>query len=257
MNPLLLGSLALGGGLLGGLGGALLLQPAPTPSSAPGSAALELEPEEAPDLEAQQRRIRQLESEVSSLQVALSVLEARMTERREEIVAAVDEPGEFGAGSPEIAGGLAGSPQLMEGLVDARVQEILEARDEEEAEERERAMAEMRDRRVSAQLDRLRRELNLDDFQSVEMKRILVGTDQKRLDFFMKMRESGQWDRDLMRDSLETIRSEARDEVALVLTPSQLEGYDGIMTDNRGWGGGPPRGGFRGLRDDDPPRDGR
>jgi hypothetical protein len=128
-----------------------------------------------------------------------------------------------------------GADQL-EGLV-LNVLEAKEDRDREERDERRReAMEERMDERVA----KLTEELGLNGYQAGEMKRILTDEQTTRDEFFTKMREGGNWDREAMRDSMEEIRTTSRTALQTVLSASQ---YDQYVEQDSGFGGFGRRGG--------------
>lgn len=117
--------------------------------------------------------------------------------------------------SPEEGG--APLADLVTGLIEERDLREREAR----AEARRSAAAERIERRVAE----LATELGLSSFQSAEMQSILTDEELGREAFFDDLRDTGAFDRDLMRARMKDLRDTTLAAAHGLLTPEQYDGY--------------------------------
>ena len=118
-------------------------------------------------------------------------------------------------------------------------------RDEERVESEQR-WADARQKELDTRIERYAEELNLDSFQTEEMRTLLTDEQVRRGDLMTAAREDGTWE--TLREDVRTIRDETREGLALVLTPEQMDQYDQSSRGGRGrgdFGGGAGGGGGR------------
>jgi len=106
---------------------------------------------------------------------------------------------------------------------------------EEEREEDEQRWADARQKQLEAQIERYAKELNLDSFQTEEMRTLLTDEQTRRGELMTAARETGAWE--TLREDVRAIRDETREGLSLVLTPEQMEQYEQSSRGGRGRGG--------------------
>ena len=116
---------------------------------------------------------------------------------------------------------------------------VLDQKEEREEEARRLRREEARVERLTRRMEELTAELGLSPYQQDEMMAILNDEAARRDTLISAMRETGDFDRRAVRESMETLRGETRMSLETVLTPEQLQQYE----DSEGG-----RGGFRGPR---------
>ena len=95
---------------------------------------------------------------------------------------------------------------------------------EEEREESEQRWADARQKELEARVERYAKELNLDSFQTEEMRTLLNDENVRRGELMTAARETGGWE--TLREDVRAIRDETREGLALVLTPEQMKQYE-------------------------------
>lgn len=234
MNRFLLLLLVAAGGFAGGALSHFLLPAAPA-----GPVATAPVLPESPAVPEEAGRVARLEGEVAALRAALNSLELSVLERRE--VAAADAPGSSSDPQRHPA---STEPDgfVPDGFLDDRIGAVLEERERAREMDRQARWQAAREQRLARQVERLSEALGLDDYQAGEMSRILQEADDARLETFTAMRESGDFDRVAVRESMRAIRAESIEALQLVLTPQQLEQYESMQDDFGGFGRPPVRG---------------
>ena len=133
----------------------------------------------------------------------------------------------------------ANAPQLETFVLD-----VLDQKEEREEAARRERREQARAERLDLRMGELTEALGLSPYQADEMRTILAGESARRDALITQMRESGDFDRRAMRESMETVRGEVHGALETVLTPEQLDAYQAL---DRGPGrGGPDGGGRRG-----------
>ncbi|MCB9898154.1 MAG: hypothetical protein H6825_09140 [Planctomycetes bacterium] len=125
------------------------------------------------------------------------------------------------------------------------VASALETIRQREDEQREADRKALMEQRLDERLGELATEIGLDTWQQNEMKTLFTDTGARRDEIFAKARESGDFGG--MRDAMQAIDAERGSKLASIMTPSQLEKYNEMGGIERGFFGGPGRGGFGGF----------
>lgn len=183
-------------------------------------------------------KYRALEAQHAALQASFDSLELTvegLANRREAVIEAAPST-DVEADTSAYADREAMPYTLEEEMRFAAYLENLEKKKEEEEQlERERRRQEQMVRRV----DRLAEQLGLDAYQKGEMQRVLSESEATTREYFAKLRESGEWDRDAVRTGMEELNQKTNDQLAGFLTPDQLTQYQESNTGfNRFFGGG-------------------
>ena len=257
-GPLL--AVALLGGFAAGSVGGMLFSPAGTEANQ--EPLLASADAGSGDQDSLEDKYRALQAQNATLQASLDQLEMKVSSianRREAVSTPVEAVEQADTGR-DYADQAAVPYTLEEEMRFAAYVENLEKQKEAEREaDRERRRQEQMDRRV----DRIAEELGLDDYQKGEMKRVLAESEQTTRDYFAKMRESGEWDRDAVRQGMADLNEKTNQALGSFLTPDQLTKYQesnsgfnrffgggggGDLAGGRGGNTGGGRGGFNALQ---------
>lgn len=230
-------------GLLGGVVGALIFSPAPSsePNTSTEASASGVSIEK--QLEQMQEQLDGLSRSVDLHGSTLSQLEDSQDNIAEDFAKSLAKgvlPDGTPLQMPMNMGDLPAGPGF-----DTMVAAVIEQRDQEEAEARDLRRQEAQERQIEERSKRLAEELGLDAVQTDQLAKVMTETSDARTKYFQEMRENGTWDRDAIREGMETLRVEESEKLADFLTPTQLEQY-GEQSNSfggRGFGGG---GGTRG-----------
>lgn len=191
-------------------------------------------------------KYRSLEARNASLEATVEQLELQvqsLANRREAV--ASPEAVEVPENDTKYASAEAVPYTLEEEM---RFRAYVENLEKQKEEERELEREQRREEQLVRRVDRMAEELGLDDYQKGEMVKVLGESEQATRDYFAKMRESGDWDRDAMRAGMADLNEKTNQALGAFLTPDQLTKYQESNTGlNRFFGGG-GRGGV-GTRD--------
>ncbi|HEX9793473.1 MAG TPA: hypothetical protein VGC54_05760 [Planctomycetota bacterium] len=243
---LLLAAAAAGGA--GGVLGATLIGPA---SPAPVTEAASGLGGPAGASAAEDDRVKGLESEIASLYLALDMLRQDfVVQGRTELVPTrpTSQPAAGDLAAAEFEGG----DVDWGAALDQRVAAVIEARDEAERKARDERREEQRVKQLEERMQRLQADLGLDNYQTAELGKILGDADLKRREMFesmQNMRDGGNFDRDSIRQMMETVRTDTNARAASLLSPAQMAKFE---TSNafggfgRDFGGGNRGGGANG-----------
>lgn len=236
MKPVLL--LALVGVVTGALGAGLvtaLHDEPPAPASDPAERL------------ALTTRLRALEDEharlvqrVRELELTALVLDHERAPSHElvEPIVEVEAPRAPEAAPAQVAQQTA--ERLLDEELSTRVGEVIAQMRAQEEEQREQAREEARQNLLDEQIAKLTEELGLSYYQAEEMRRILTAQSSQFRAVLEDAREKGTWGS--MRDDLRGLRESTESELAALLSPSQLEGYQGSEWGGAMFGGGRWRG---------------
>lgn len=228
----------LGGFASGTVGGLLFAPSSPAEGNEPLLASGDTG---SGDYESLQSKYRALESQNAALQASVDDLSRTvdsLVNRREAVPMNTPEVAE--AKSDNYADQAAVPYTLEEEMRFAAYIDNLEKKKEEERElEREQRREEQMVRRV----DRLAEELGLDAYQKGEMQRVLSESETATREYFAKLRESGDFDRDAMRQGMADLNQKSTDQLAGFLNAQQLEQYQASNTGFQRFFGGGNRGG--------------
>lgn len=231
-------------GLLGGVVGALVISPAPSAeptTSTEASAGASVEKQ----LEQIQEQVDGLSRSVDLHGSTLSQLEDSQENIAQEMAQSLARgvlPDGTPLQMPLNMGDLPAGPGF-----DSMVAAVIEQRDQEEAAARDQRRQEAQARQIDERSKRLAEELGLDAVQTDQLAKVMTETNEARNAFFQEMRENGTWDRDAIREGMETLRTDESEKLGDFLTPTQLEQYSAQSnTFGGGFGGGGRRGGSGG-----------
>ncbi len=79
----------------------------------------------------------------------------------------------------------------------------------------------------------LKKELNLDDATTEKLGEINLKYSKKRMEIFKEMRESGNFDREKMREKMTELDAEKNKELKKIFTEEQYEQYEKLMKEMR------------------------
>lgn len=219
-------------GLAGGILGSIALGPAADSTdpgtSGQGQPALTSDSELSAVIDAMQGDMAQLGNEISQQKSAIQSLDARLAN-----IQALQ--GNSPSGDP--LAGLDPAEIPSGSSFDAAVNAAIEKREADEAAERDARRAERREEQMERRMENYVTELGLDAAQADQMKTILLETDTARSDLFTEMRDSGNMDRETIRDMMSELNETQNEKLSEVLNPTQMEQYT-EMSSNRGFGGG-------------------
>lgn len=228
-------------GLLGGVVGALVISPAPssepnTSTEATAGASVEKQLEEIQEqLDGLSRSVDLHGSTLSQLEDSQENIAQEMAESLAKGVLPDGTPLQM----PLNMGDMPAGPGF-----DSMVAAVIEQRDQEEAAARDERRREAQAQKIEERSKRLAEELGLDAVQTDQLAKVMTETNDARNAFFQEMRENGTWDRDAIREGMETLRTEESDKLDDFLTPTQLEQYsEQSNTFGGGFGGGRRGGG--------------
>lgn len=248
MNQTTVLTLAVAAGFAGGFVGSIFLAPAGSTGSTAddrGEVALYASEAEVRDLT---ERLQAVESATNSHQLSLGILEGRYEDLAERIPLGPAVPGEAEYGP-------AGDPQLAQGALptgpgfDAAVAAVIEQREAAEQAEREADRERRREEARERRLNQLAGDLGLDETQKTKLGEVMSDMETKREEAFAAMRESGNWDRDQARVTMERLRNYEVESVSAFMTPDQVTKYQESATRNAfGGRGGQTGGAARGGR---------
>jgi hypothetical protein len=228
-------------GLAGGIVGSMVLGPSGgTADSADGGQAqtvLASDSELSGVIESIQGDMAQLGSEISQQKSVLQSLDARLAN-----IQTLQGDGLVG-GTGLNADPLAGLDQseIPSGnSFDAAVNAAIEKREADEAAERDAQRAVRREEQMERRMENYVTELGLDAAQADQMKKILLDGDKARTDYFTELRESGNMDRQAMREAMTELTDTQNEQLGNVLNPTQMEQYSEMASSSRfgGFGGG-------------------
>lgn len=224
-------------GLLGGVVGALVISPAPssepsTSTEASAGASVEKQLEQMQEqLDGLSRSVDLHGSTLSQLEDSQKNIAQEMSESLAKGVLPDGTPLQM----PLNMGDLPAGPGF-----DSMVAAVIEQRDQEEAAARDQRRAEQQQRQIEERSKRLAEELGLDAVQTDQLAKVMTETSEARNHYFREMREAGTWDREAIREGMETLRTEESAKLETFLTPTQLEQYNEQSNSfgGRGFGGG-------------------
>lgn len=198
-------------------------------------------------LRALESRVMLLEREAEANNLAVSELDARVqAATRHEVPAASAAAVASGEGAAPGALDLASTP-TGPGF-DAAVEAAIVRREEAQRQEREAERAQRRDERVQRTVDDLAVELGLDAGQKNSLFAAMKEASTARENFFMAMRDSGNFDREAARKTITEIRDAELAKASAVLNAQQLQRYTEVSDAGRDFGRGGPGGGGQGGR---------
>lgn len=223
----------LGGFAAGTVGGMLFSPSSADPSNEPLLASAEGGGESGDLVD----KYRSLEARNASLEATVESLELQvqsLANRRE----AIASPAEVSV--PEDDAKYASAEAVPYTLEEEmRFRAYVENLEKQKEEERELEREERRQEQLVRRVDRLAEDLGLDDYQKGEMVKVLAQSEQATRDYFAKMRESGDWDRDAMRAGMADLNEKTNQALGAFLGPDQLTKYQESNTGfNRFFGGG-------------------
>lgn len=237
-------AVALLGGFASGTVGGLLFAPSgPNDSNDPLLASVE---GGSGDYESLQKKYSALSGENASLRASLEDLSRTvdsLANRRQAVPTA----------TPEVADKPQSKYSEQEAVPytleeEMRFSAYIENLEKKKEEEREAEREQRRVDQLARRVDRLAEELGLDTHQKGEMQRVLSESESATREYFATMRESGNFDRDAMRQGMTDLNQKTTDQLAGFLNPSQLEQYQASNTGMQRFFGGDAggRGGNRG-----------
>jgi hypothetical protein len=234
-TPVLLLGLVAGlvGGLLGGMvmSGPSAADPAVEQSAAAPSPAARTDadadlPAPAGPLGSDPADLRPLNERLAAVEHELALLQGQVAGRRR-VDQAAPAPGAI-------------DPNTLEPILDQAMSDFLEEREAQQAAERRQREEERRQERLDRQMERLQEQLGLTDAQAHDMQQVLNEADLKRNEFFQSLRESGEFDRDAMRDFMTRAQEETNIALGGILTVEQLASFNETAGQGmRGMFGGP------------------
>ncbi len=245
-TPVLIGLVAgLVGGILGGMvmSGPAAAEPiteqtAAAPAAAPQAGEADL-PAPAGPLGTDPADLRPLDERLAAVEHELALLQGQVAGRRR-VDQAAPAPGAI-------------DPNTLEPILDQAMSDFLEEREAQQAAERRQREEERRQERLDRQMERLQEQLGLTDAQAHDMQQVLNEADLKRNEFFQTLRESGEFDREAVRDFMTRAQEETNIALGGILNVDQLatfnetvgQGMRGFFGGGGGrTGGGGGRGGF-------------
>ena len=227
MNKTSTALLVILGGLAGGLVGSALFSNA--------GESLNDYSAEAPALAVDSLAVpNPLAQRVNALEEDIAILEGQLTRFREEAGRGPRRdvpPPDFRQDNRPLAAA------FHDPAFEETVLEVLESREEAQRRERDERRALQAAERMDRRMERYVEELGLDAYQTQEMSRILLDSEQKARAFFSELRESGNWDREEMRTNMTEMREGTMDQLSSILSVDQLGQYEESSSRNR-WGGG-------------------
>jgi hypothetical protein len=237
-------AVALLGGFASGTVGGLLFAPSgPNDSNDPLLATAEGGPG---DFESLQKKYSALSGENASLRASLEDLSRTvdsLANRRIAIPTAIPEATD----KPESNyADQAAVPYSLE--EEMRFSAYIDNIEKKKEEEREAAREQRREDQLARRVDRLSEELGLDTYQKGEMQRVLSESETATRDYFANLRESGNFDRDTMRQGMADLNQKTTDQLTGFLNPGQLEQYQASNTGFQRFFGGDVGGGRGGNR---------
>lgn len=125
------------------------------------------------------------------------------------------------------------------------VLDVLESKEREEELDRAERRRQLAEERVSERILDYTERLGLSRGQAEDMHGVLLTAQLGREELFGAMRSEGVFDRNTMRDTMREIRDTTHAELAVILSPEQLDEYVESEGGDR-WGGGPGGRGERG-----------
>jgi len=238
---------------------------ASVPAAAVGAGVATLTTREAPldsqavaplggegDLVALRQEFLSLRDENNALRMRLTAVEERAAAAaalREAVIADVTDADGATQGSAEAAapGALAAGelpPRFRDSVATAL--EDIRAEEERDRDDRRREAVEQR---LEDRLDELAIELQLEPYQTDQLRGVISTDTVRRGEIMTEARESGDWGS--LRDAFSESREETRLAVAEILTSEQMEKYEAMGNDRgfRGFGGGGNGGDGGGRRD--------
>ena len=238
-------ALVLVAGFAGGVAGSAFFAPPASDAGDGGSSAAD-QAGLAGDMRDLEERMISVERASEARDLSLSVLEGHYESLASELESRT-APG-AGAVGPD------GEPLILDpGSIptgagfDAAVAAVIEQREAAEAEQRRQERAEREAERIEQRAQELAKELGLDSRQAEQLAQVMKESSEKRNEMFTEMRESGNWDREAMREGMAEIRDAEIAELSDVLSAEQLAGYQESASSDRGMmrgmGGGGNRGG--------------
>ena len=249
MNSSTVLTLAVAAGFAGGFVGSIFLAPAGSADDSASSGEIVLYANEA-DLRALTERMQAVESATNSHDLSLGILDGRYDELAARIPRGV--PGTPGEGNYGPSGELAMAPgSIPTGPgFDAAVAAVIQQREEADAAERQRQREERQEEALKRRAEQLATEIGLDARQTEQLVEAMRDAQTKREEAFTAMRESGNFDRDQARASMEQLRAVELESVAKFMTPEQVTKYQESGASNafggrggqQGFGGGGGRG---------------
>lgn len=237
-------AVALLGGFAAGTVGGMLFSPSTAdPSNEPLLAAAEGGGDSSELVD----KYRSLEARNASLEATVESLELQvqsLANRRE----AIASPAEVSVPENDTKYASAEAvPYTLE--EEMRFRAYVDNLEKQKEEERQLEREERRQEQLVRRVDRMAEEMGLDDYQKGEMVKVLAESEQATRDYFAKMRESGDWDRDAMRAGMADLNEKTNQALGAFLNADQMTKYQESNTGfNRFFGGG-GRGGGDGARD--------
>ncbi len=231
-TPLLAAGVVIGGIIGGWFGSTLGVAESSGEEHAAAPASQSLNEE---DQETMERMSRYLES----LQVEMDLLRADFdrSEREAPSMAANTSGGRREVGAPPaIFSGPA--PEVSEEQLSA----MLDRRDAEKEAERRTRDDQRRKERIDRRMERYQESLGLSDAQTYDMGQIIAEADAARSNLFSEMRESGNWDRELIREQATAMNEKTNTALSGILSTTQMDSYLAEQENSRGFGGGRDRG---------------
>ena len=190
------------------------------------------------------------EERLMAYEAALDSLRSQFNFQANSIATLEDKFAFEAANSGSSEGGVAFGQMPAGPAFEGQINAVLEQRERNEELEREERRATRREEQLQKRVDRMAEELNLDPNQTTQLAGIMSETTISRENYFAELRELGTWDRDEIRETMETMRTDELEKVGQVLTPDQLSQYEDMTAwGNNGRGGGgnnSGRGGGRG-----------
>jgi hypothetical protein len=166
--------------------------------------------------------LRPLNERLAAVEHELALLQGQVAGRRR-VDQAAPAPGAI-------------DPNTLEPILDQAMSDFLEEREAQQAAERRQREEERRQERLDRQMERLQEQLGLTDAQA----HVLNEADLKRNEFFQSLRESGEFDRDAMRDFMTRAQEETNIALGGILTVEQLASFNETAGQGmRGMFGGP------------------
>lgn len=185
-------------------------------------------------------RLQNVEGSIAGMKASLDEMKTTLSERRREPLPS--NPSASSGRSNASAGGLKAGEE-------ERFSSYLEKREDAKAAERKAEEDERRAERATRRVERYVERLGLDSYQSQEMARIMATADEERSSYFREMRDSGDWDREAVREAMQEMSSNTTDQLSQLLNDDQMSEYESMQSEGRGgWGGW--GGGGRGDRGD-------
>ena len=245
-NTPLLAALVVAGGLIGGWVAVTLGSP---DSSGESQASLPAATTNNAAWSDTSESVDKLTRSVEALQVEMDLLRADLDRGLRSTPK--DAGGPAGASRRELAAPPSPSSAPAE-VSAAQLNALLDQREERETAQRRERDAERRQDRIDRQMDEWRDTLGLNDAQTHDMGLILAEASSNRTEMFRELRDSGDWDRDAMRNSMTSMQEQTNTSLEGILSSTQMESYLSEQESQRGnWGGG--RGGRGGRGGGDQP----